>query len=94
MAHPPGSTAWPNQPTFGIRQVLGADPAADGDWFSLDQSGKTTGGDWRKVFSGNSTYKDNYAAGTAFMVIRRSDTKACNSPSPATTRWSRTFRWA
>ncbi|MBZ5596020.1 MAG: hypothetical protein LAP39_27575 [Acidobacteriia bacterium] len=73
---------WPNQPTFGIRQVLGADPAADGDWFSLDQSGDTTGGDWRKVHSGNSTYKDNYAAGTAFMVIRRSDTKGLQLTKP------------
>ena len=73
---------WPNQPTYGIRQVLGADPATDGDWFSLDQSGNTTGGDWRKVFSGNSTYKDNYAAGTAFMVIRRSDTKGLQLTKP------------
>ena len=73
---------WPNQPTFGIRQVLGADPAADGDWFSLDQSGNTTGGDWRKVFSGNSTFKDNYAAGTAFLVIRRSDTKGLQLTKP------------
>ena len=73
---------WPNQPTYGIRQVLGADPAADGDWFSLDQSGNTTGGDWRKVFSGNSTFKDNYAAGTAFLVIRRSDTKGLQLTKP------------
>ena len=73
---------WPNQPTYGIRQVLGADPAADGDWFSLDQSGNTAGGDWRKVYSGNSTYKDNYAAGTAFMVIRRSDTKGLQLTKP------------
>jgi hypothetical protein len=73
---------WPNQPTYGIRQVLGADPAADGDWFSLDQSGNSTGGDWRKIFSGNSTYKDNYAAGTAFLVIRRSDTKGLQLTKP------------
>lgn len=66
---------WPNQPTYGIRQVLGADlrPTATGSL--LDQAGNTTGGDWRKVFSGNSTFKDNYAAGTAFIVIRRSDTQ-------------------
>ncbi|MEI9974846.1 MAG: hypothetical protein WDO73_24020 [Ignavibacteriota bacterium] len=47
-----------------------------------DQSGNTTGGDWRKVFSGNSTYKDNYAAGTAFLVIRRSDTKGLQLTKP------------
>ncbi len=61
--------------SLGLRQILGADPAGAQDWFSLDQSGDQTGGDWRKVFSGNSTYKDNFAAGTAFLVIRRSDSK-------------------
>ena len=60
---------------LGLRQVLGSDPAGAQDWFSLDQSGDQTGGDWRKVFFGNSTYKDNFAAGTAFVVIRRSDAK-------------------
>ena len=34
------------------RQVPGDDPAGAQDWFSLDQ----TGDDWRKVFSGNSSY--------------------------------------
>ena len=66
---------WPNNPTLGIRQVLGADPAGATDFFSLDQSGDQTGGDWRKAYSGGSTYKDNFAAGLAFMVIRRSDAK-------------------
>ena len=55
---------------LGIRTCLGADPAGAGDFFSLDQSGNLTGGDWRKVYSGNSTFKDNFAAGTAFIVIR------------------------
>src|ERR1017187_3230327 len=73
---------WPNQPTLGIRQILGSDPAGAGDWFSLDQSGDTTGSDWRKVHSGNSTFKDNYAAGTAFLVIRRSDTKGLQLTKP------------
>jgi hypothetical protein len=73
---------WPNQPMLGIRQILGSDPAGAGDWFSLDQSGDTTGGDWRKVHSGNSTFKDNYAAGTAFLVIRRSDTKGLQLTKP------------
>jgi len=61
--------------SLGLRQVLGRDPAGAQDWFSLDESGDQTGGDWRKVFSGNSTYKDNFAAGTPFLVIRRSDSK-------------------
>ena len=43
--------------------------------YSLRRLVHYTGGDWRKVYSGNSTYKDNFAAGTAFIVIRRSDAK-------------------
>ena len=73
---------WPNQPMYGLRQVLGNDPAADGDWFSCDQSGNATGGDWRKVYAGASTYLDNYAAGTAFIVIRRSDAKGLQLSRP------------
>jgi len=68
--------------TFGLREIPGADPAGDHDWFSLDQSGDATGGDWRKVFSGNSTYKDNFAAGTAALVIRRSDAKGLQLSKP------------
>src|SRR5258708_4543411 len=41
----------------------------------LTQSGNQTGGDFRKVYSDNSTFKDNLAAGTAFVVIRKSDAK-------------------
>jgi hypothetical protein len=73
---------WPNQPAYGIRQCLGTDPAGATDFFSLDQSGNTTGGDWRKVYSGASTYKDNFAAGTAFIVIRRSDAKGLQLTKP------------
>jgi len=73
---------WPNQPTYGIRQCLGTDPAGATDFFSLDQSGNTTGGDWRKVYSGASTFKDNFAAGTAFIVIRRSDAKGLQLTKP------------
>ena len=40
---------------YGLRTVLGTDPAGAGDFFSLDQSGNPTGGDFRKVYSGNST---------------------------------------
>ena len=68
--------------SFGLRQCLGSDPAGATDFFSLDQSGNTTGGDWRKVFSGASTYKDNFAAGTAFIVIRRSDAKGLQLSKP------------
>ena len=64
-----GSRQQPARQTQSHRR-LGAQ-----DWFSPDESGDQTGGDWRKVFSGNSTYKDNFAAGTAFLVIRRSDSK-------------------
>jgi len=67
---------------YGLRLVLGSDPAGATDFFSLDQSGSTTGGDWRKVYSGNSTYKDNFAAGTAFVVIRRSDAKGLQLSKP------------
>jgi hypothetical protein len=72
---------YPNN-NSGLRQCLGADPAGPTDCFSLDQSGNTTGGDWRKVYSGNSTYKDNFAAGTAFIVIRRSDAKGLQLSKP------------
>jgi hypothetical protein len=72
---------WPTN-NFGLRECLGSDPAGAGDWFSLDQSGNITNGDWRKVFSGNSTYKDNFAAGTAFLVIRRSDAKGLQLSQP------------
>jgi hypothetical protein len=67
---------------YGLRLVLGNDPAGDTDFFSLDQNGNQTGGDWRKVYSGNSTYKDNFAAGTAFVVIRRSDSKGLQLSKP------------
>ena len=35
---------------YGLRRCLGADPAGATDFFSLDQSGNQTGGDWRKVY--------------------------------------------
>ena len=56
--------------------------ASASDFFSLDQSGNLTGGDFRKVYSGNSTLLDNFAAGTAFIVIRRSDSKGLQLSSP------------
>jgi hypothetical protein len=67
---------------YGLRLVLGNDPAGDTDFFSLDQSGNQSGGDFRKVYSGNSTFKDNFAAGTSFVVIRRSDSKGLQLSKP------------
>jgi hypothetical protein len=66
----------------GLRTCLGDDPAGATDFFSLDQSGNTTGGDYRMVYSGASTFKDNFAAGTAFVVIRRSDAKGLQLSQP------------
>ncbi len=57
----------------GSRLVNGSDPAGATDFCSLDQAGNVVGGDFRKIYSGASTYLDNFAAGTAFTVIRRSD---------------------
>ena len=68
--------------SFGLRQCLGTDPAGATDFFSLDQTGNSTGGDWRKAQSGASVYKDNFAAGTAFIVIRRSDAKGLQLSKP------------
>jgi hypothetical protein len=67
---------------YGLRTCLGNDPAGATDFFSLDQSGNQTGGDWRKVYSGNSTFKDNFAAGTSFVVIRKSDAKGLQLSKP------------
>ena len=71
-----------SHPDYGLRTCAGNDPAGDTDFFSLDQSGDMTGGNWRKVYSGNSTYKDNFAAGTSFIVIRRSDAKGLQLSRP------------
>lgn len=60
---------------LGLREITGTDPAGATDWVSLDQSGDQRQGDFRKVYSGNSTYLNNYAAGVAAVVIRRTDEK-------------------
>ncbi len=60
---------------FGIREVLGSDPAGASDFASLDQNGDQTGGDPDKVYSGNSTFLDHFAAGMASIFIRRTDEK-------------------
>jgi hypothetical protein len=85
---------WPNQPTSASDRSWAPIRRGAGDWFSLDQSGNTTGGDWRKVYSGNSTFKDNFAAGTAFLVIRRSDTKGLQLTKPGDHAMVATSRWA
>ena len=71
-----------SHPDYGLRTCAGSDPAGDTEFFSLDQSGDVTNSDWRKVYSGNSTYKDNFAAGTSFLVIRRSDAKGLQLSKP------------
>jgi hypothetical protein len=59
---------------FGLRQVLGTDPAGSTDYFSLGRVGSTPTS-FREVVSGGSVYEQNYAAGTAFLEIRRTDQK-------------------
>lgn len=56
---------------LGLRTVPGNDPAGAADFLSLGQSGDQTGGDYRKAFSGNSTYLNSFAAGVAFIELRR-----------------------
>jgi hypothetical protein len=60
---------------LGLREIPGNDPAGTTDFFSMGQSGNQTAGDWRKVFSGASTYLDNFAAGVAALELRRRDEK-------------------
>lgn len=68
--------------SFGLRTIPGTDPAGLTDFLSLDQSGNQTGGDWRLTYSGNSTYKDNFSAGVAALVIRRTDEKGLQLTRP------------
>lgn len=68
---------------FGLRAIPGNDPAGASDYISLDQSGNQTGGDWRKVFDGSSTLKDNFSAGLAALVLRRTDEKGLQLTRPS-----------
>lgn len=68
--------------SFGLRTITGTDPAGATDFLSLDQSGNQTGGDPEKVFSGASTYKNIFSAGTAAISIRRSDEKGLQLSRP------------
>jgi hypothetical protein len=59
---------------LGLREVLGTDPAGDTDYFSLGRVG-TTPNNFREVVAAGSVYEQNYAAGTSFLEIRRTDQK-------------------
>lgn len=61
--------------SLGLREILGTDPAGATDFLSLDQSGNQVNGDPKKIYSGSSTYLDQFAAGVAAVVIRRADQK-------------------
>lgn len=72
---------------LGFRGISGSDPAGDSDYFSLDQSygspnSNLTDPAWRLVHSGASLYKDTFAAGLAFLVLRRSDAKGLQLSLP------------
>jgi hypothetical protein len=58
---------------LGLRQVKGTDPAGANDFFSLGRvAGTPNAGE---VVGGGSIYLDTFAAGVAFMEIRRTDQK-------------------
>lgn len=58
---------------LGLRQVKGTDPAGANDFFSLGRLAGTPGPG--EVVGGSSIYLDTFAAGVAFMEIRRTDQK-------------------
>lgn len=68
--------------SLGLRTASGSDPAGSTDFLSLDQSGNQAGSDPEKVYSGSSTYKNAFSAGTAFVSIRRSDEKGLQLSRP------------
>lgn len=59
--------------TLGLGFKPGTDPAGETDFFSLDENGDKVNGDFRKIYFPSSTYLNNFAAGIAFCIIRRSD---------------------
>jgi DNA polymerase III psi subunit len=67
---------------LGLRTIPGTDPAGATDFLSLDQSGNQVAGDPEKIFSGNSTYKNIFSAGTAALTIRRGDEKGLQLSRP------------
>lgn len=68
-----------SSPTNGLKKRTGTDPAGTTDYFSLYEVGDTTSPlgftNWRKVYvsAENATYKDNYSAGVACLVLKRND---------------------
>jgi hypothetical protein len=72
---------------FGLRQILGNDPAGDGDYFSLGRVATTAqgwftqgsdGSQMLEIVDSGSAYNKVYAAGLAFVEIRRK--KPANDP--------------
>ncbi|MBN1567942.1 MAG: hypothetical protein JXA73_08840 [Acidobacteria bacterium] len=70
---------WPG--VSGLRYATGVDPANPGDYFSIGAVGKQASS-WREVSDGTSVWKDNYAAGTAFLEIKRKDEKGVQLSYP------------
>ncbi len=70
--------------TYGFRPYNGTDPAGEYDFFSLDAGVNPWGQlpDWRVVSYLLSVYKDNFAAGTSFVVIRRKDQSGIQLSTP------------
>ncbi len=66
----------------GLREIEGHDPAFIYDFFSLGQAGGS-GGDWRKYQGSGWTWEDNFAAGLAFLEIRRKDTQGIQLSYPS-----------
>ncbi len=68
-----------NFPEFAGRLVVGEDPADLNEPLSLSYDGDQVNGDFRKLFlettPPGATFADNFSAGVAFAVIRRTDEK-------------------
>jgi hypothetical protein len=79
---------WPNNPTLGIRQVLGADPAGTTDFFSLDQSGNQTGGAGARSAPAPLHIRIISRLASPSWSSGAATPRACNSPTPPTTPWS------
>jgi hypothetical protein len=60
---------------LGLRKANGDDPVVANDYFSLDRTAGTPGPGEITALGGSSIVLDNYAAGVAFLVIRRTDPK-------------------
>jgi hypothetical protein len=65
----------------GLRYAGGVDPANTGDYFSIGAIGSAAA-NWREASDGTSVWKDNFAAGVAFLEIKRSDEKGIQLSYP------------